>query len=118
MEAQATLSGVIPVERAATSFFRDGIVDSRFTSSDFAVYSPSNETSQDPIQFVLPKIRSNGVYRLDLAVLSLEVKIVKASNPSQVIPNTLKCAIVNNALNSLWSRSALYLNNGKFSPLV
>ena len=42
-EAVATISGVAPVERASTSFFRDGIFDSRFTSSDYAVFTPTNE---------------------------------------------------------------------------
>ena len=43
-EAQATLSNLIPVERASSSFFRDGIYDSRYTSSDYAVFTPTNET--------------------------------------------------------------------------
>ena len=82
----------------------------RYLSSDFSVFTPTNEVSQDPIQFVLPKIRSNGVYRLDMAILSLEVKLVKASNPSQILPKQAKDAGANNLVNSLWSRSALYLN--------
>ena len=59
----------------------------------------------------MPPIRSNGVYRLDLAILSLELKIRKASNPSQFLPKASKSAISNNAVNSLWARSAVYLNN-------
>ena len=67
--------------------------------------------SQDPVQFVLPKVRSNGVYRLDLAVLSLELKIMKASNPTQNLPKEADSAVSNNAVNSIWSRSALFFNN-------
>lgn len=87
------------------------IYDARYTSSDYSVFSPCNEISQDPVQFVLPKIRSNGVYRLDLAVLSLELKMVKASNPSTAPDKKSLVAGANNLLNSMWSRSALYLNN-------
>ena len=68
-------------------------------------------SSQDPVQFILPKIRSNGVYRMDLAVLSLELKIVKSSNPSQNVPKEASVAPANNVVNSIWSRSALYLNS-------
>ena len=42
-EAQATLSGLIPIEKVSTSFFRDGVYDSRFLNSDYNVYTPSNE---------------------------------------------------------------------------
>ena len=48
---------------------------------------------------------------MDLAILSVELKMVKSSNHSQTIPIASKTAIANNALNALWSRSALYLNN-------
>lgn len=86
---------------------------SRFTNSDYHVFTPTNETSQDPIQFCVPSIRSNGVYRLDQAILSLEIKLKKASNVNQNIPKAEKVAVANNAVNSLWSKSALYLNNGR-----
>ena len=52
----------------------------------------------------MPSIRSNGVYRMDLAVLSLELKIVKASNTSQELPSASKSAPANDVVNSLWSR--------------
>ena len=125
MEAQATLEGLVPVERSDSSFFRDGIYDrldnlqniyhifciaiffSRFTSSDYNVFSPTNEITQDPIQFSMPPIRSNGVYRLDLAILSLEIKIRKASDPTQFVPSSAKVAIGNNALNTLFARLSI-----------
>ena len=42
-EAQAALSNLVPVERADSSFFRDGIYDSRFTSSDYNIFTPTQE---------------------------------------------------------------------------
>ena len=42
-ESQATLSGLVPVEKVSQTFFRDGIFDARFTSSDYAIFSPTNE---------------------------------------------------------------------------
>ena len=48
---------------------------------------------------------------MDLALLSLELKLVKKSNPLQNVPKASETAVVNNTVNSLWSRSALYLNN-------
>ena len=48
---------------------------------------------------------------MDLAVLSLELKLVKSSNPSQNVPKKASVAPANNVVNSIWSRSALYLNS-------
>ena len=64
--------------------------------------------SQDPIEIVLPAIKANSVYRLDLAVLSCKVCLVKEDN-SALDANSL-AGIANNGLNSLFSRSGLYLN--------
>ena len=48
---------------------------------------------------------------MDQAILSVELKLVKNSDHTASIPSASKTAIANNALNALWSRSALYLNN-------
>ena len=48
---------------------------------------------------------------MDLAILSLELKLMKASNPTQNLPDAAECAVSNNAVNSIWSKSAMYLNN-------
>ena len=40
MEAQSTLSGVVPVEKITQSFFGDAITDGRFLSSDYAGIDP------------------------------------------------------------------------------
>ena len=71
-------------------------------------FTPTNEISQDPIEIVLPAIKSNSVYRLDLAVLSVKICLLKEDNTG-LAANSL-AGIANNGLNSLFSRSALYLN--------
>ena len=48
---------------------------------------------------------------MDLALLSLDLKLVKRSNPAQNVLKTVDIAPANNLLNTMWSRSALYLNN-------
>ena len=117
------------------SFFADGIYDSRFTSSDFHSFPSTHAIETDPISFNLPPLKSGSIYRINQAVLSISVELVKKdgskpSNSSKVAlsklltffllakPSTYQnlCLSANNSINALFQSSTLSLNGVAINP--
>ena len=59
------------------NFFADSLFDSRFTSSDFHSFPSTHAIETDPISFNLPSLKSGSVYRINQAVLSISVELLK-----------------------------------------
>ena len=128
VEAQIIESGLEPANVTSESFFESGLYDSRFLSLDWQEYHAANALSDDPITIELPRIRSNGIYLLDKAILTLGVILRKsrpsAMNPGGEVPDDdSKTALSNNVLNSLFEKSEIRLNGtpvntGNIKPSV
>ena len=73
-------TGLEPVEQVSQSFFSDGLFDSRYVASDILKFPPTSEISHDPIEIILPHLKSNSTYRLDLAVIVLKLSLRKEDN--------------------------------------
>ena len=81
----------------------------RFVSSDYFSFSPDHAiTPNGPIDFTLPPLRSQSVYRMNQLVCSLRVKLT--TRAGEALPSTSKTALANNSLNSLFKTSMVTLN--------
>ena len=63
MEPISVESGSVNVESIKESFFSDGLYDGRFLSSDYTSFLPLNSVENQPIEFIMPPLRSQSVYR-------------------------------------------------------
>ena len=116
-------------------FFADSLFDSRFTSSDFHSFPSTHAIETDPISFNLPSLKSGSVYRINQAVLSISVELLKKDgtkpdNSSKVaLGNSImffmvKCIHLtiniyisaNNSINALFQSSSLSLNGVAINP--
>lgn len=58
--------------------------------------------------FQLPPLRSGTLYRMNLAVISMDVKLTKEDGTK--LADDSKTAIENDAINTLFSKSSVVLN--------
>ena len=61
------------------------------------------------IEFTLPPLRSKSVYRINQAVLSVNLKLTKANG--EALPSSSITAPGNNILNAIFKSSSIFLNN-------
>ena len=123
------------VQSVVENFFADSLFDSRFTSSDFHSFPSTHAIETDPISFNLPSLKSGSVYRINQAVLSISVELLKKdgskpNNSSKVaLGNSImffmvKCIHLtiniyisaNNSINALFQSSSLSLNGVAINP--
>ena len=64
--------------QSGQSFFAKGQYDSRFKSSDHRIFSPNTSiTSQGPIEFILPPMKSMSIYMLKDVLMMVKVKLTQ-----------------------------------------
>ena len=108
MEPVLVTSDTLRVESIAENYFSPGVWDARFLSSDYASYQPQNSLESEPIEFALPALRSSSVYRMNQALLSVQVQLTKAD--SSALPTGSLTAPENNILATLFSKQLITLN--------
>ena len=59
------------------SFFADSVYNSRFMSSDFQSFPSTHAIETDPISFNLPALVSGSINRINQALFSVTVELVK-----------------------------------------
>lgn len=70
----------------------------------------SNQTvANDPLHFTLPALKGAQVYRLNEAVISVTIKMVKPDGTK--LDSTSMSAPINGISNTLWSKSLVEINS-------
>ena len=69
---------LVSVVQSGQSFFAKGQYDSRFKSSDHRIFSPNTSiTSQGPIEFILPPMKSMSIYMLKDVLMMVKIKLTQ-----------------------------------------
>lgn len=97
------------VNEFSSLFFFNLPTDSRYLSTEFHKYSPTNAiTTDSDIRFFLPAFTGAAVYLLK--DIYFEVKVNLQENNTK-ISNTKNVSVVNNTAHSLFKSCSLYLND-------
>lgn len=97
------------VNEFSSLFFFNLPTDSRYLSTEFHKYSPTNAiTTDSDIRFFLPAFTGAAVYLLK--DIYFEVKVNLQENNTK-IANTKSVSVVNNTAHSLFKSCSLYLND-------
>jgi hypothetical protein len=107
-QIEPNLIGVTSLE---SGYFDPGLYDTRLLSSDMHSFTPVHSLSNDPIYFELPALKSAACYRINQAILSAKIKLVK-SDDSKLTKNS-QTSVANNTVNSLFAKSSVTLNGVK-----
>lgn len=105
----------VGVQSYQSSFFSQGMVDTRYVSSDYTVFYPQSVLNQcQTVDFVLPSMRSGSIYKIQDALIYVCLKLTKENGDK--LDDTSLTAPGNNIVHTLFSDVKVFVNGVQLNP--